>query len=157
MVSNYYIDDVLKSFKNFRGTFSSNNIPLLGKNECVICNLSKVEEEGTHFICLINKHNTLYFFDSLNLPFIPNDIVNNFEYYSNTCNISKQIQHYNSSFCGFYCILAFLACNISIDFFINDVLIRFSKCNIKNDDLCIKLIQTLFPLSFEFVKNKINE
>jgi hypothetical protein len=154
MVSNYYIDNVLKSFKNFKGTFSSNNTPLLERNESAICNLSKVGEEGSHFICIINKDDTIYFFDSLNLPFMPQDITDNLKYYSNTCNISKQIQHYTSSFCGFYCILMFLACNINIDFFINDILKNFPKCRIENDNLCIELIQTLFPISLKFDRNK---
>ncbi len=150
MVSNIYIDDMLRFFKNFKGTFSSNNIPLLGENESVICNLSKVGEEGTHFIYLVNKKDILYYFDSLNLPFIPNDVVNNFKYYSSIFDISRQIQHHNSNFCGFYCILAFLACNINVNFFIEDILKNFKKCIIANDELCIQLIQELFPLSLRF-------
>ncbi len=147
MVSNFYIDEVLRTFKNYKGTFSSNNIPLLKKNNAVICNLSKAGEEGTHFIFLINKKDILYYFDSLNLEFTTNDVASNFKYYSNIVNISKQIQHHNSNFCGFYCILAFLACNIDVDFFIEDILKNFKNHAIENDDLCIQLIRILFPLS----------
>jgi hypothetical protein len=147
MVSNFYIDDVLKSFPNFKGTFSSNNIPILENEESVICNFSKVGEEGTHFIFITLQEGSLYYFDSLNLSFIPKDVTSYFSSYKNVVILSKRIQHTNSSFCGFYCILAFLACNFNIFFFTNNILNVFKESSFENDTICIKLIQCLFPLS----------
>jgi hypothetical protein len=150
MVSNYYIDDVLKSFHNFKGTFSSNNIPLIKNNESVICNFSKVGEEGSHFIFLTCYEENLYYFDSLNLSFLPEDVAAYFLHFKNVINLSKRIQHPNSSFCGFYCILAFLACNFNIVFFVNNILTIFKKHSLENDIICIKLIQCLFPFSLQY-------
>jgi len=152
MVSNYYIDDVLKAFKNFKGVFSSNNIPILENNESVICNFSRVGEEGSHFIFLTREEEKLYYFDSLNLSFLPEDVAAYFLLYENVINLSKRIQHPNSSFCGFYCILAFLACNINIVFFIKNILSVFEKYRLENDNICIKLIQCLYPLSLQHMK-----
>jgi hypothetical protein len=155
MVSNFYLDDVLKSFNSFKGTFSSNNIPFLKEGESVICNFSRVGEVGTHFIFLHNKNNTLHYFDSLKLPIIPEDVTTYFLLYQNVDVISQRIQHPNSSFCGFFCVLAFLACNLDVDFFTNDVLKVFKECVMENDSLCIKLIQILYPISLK--KNKENK
>lgn len=154
MVSNYYIDDMLNHFKTFKGTFSSNNIPILENNESVICNFSKVGEEGSHFIFLIKKENTLHFFDSLQLPFLPKDVAAYFLHYQNVIDLSKRIQHPNSSFCGFYCIMAFLACNINIDFFVNTILSSFKKCRMENDNICIEIIRCLYPFSLKIEKMK---
>lgn len=153
MVSNYYLDDVLKSFQNFKGTFSSNNIPTLANNESVICNFSKVGEEGSHFIYLTCIEENLYYFDSLNLSFLPEDVASYFLHYKNVINLSKRIQHPNSSFCGFYCILAFLACNFNIVFFTNNILNVFKEYSLENDIICIKLIQCLFPLSLQYTQS----
>jgi len=152
MVSNFYLDDVLKSFKNFKGTFSSNNIPILKSYESVICNFSPVGEEGTHFVFLCNTKNTLYYFDSLKLSIIPEDVASYFLFYQNVVNISKRIQHPNSSFCGFYCVLAFLACNLHVSFFTENILNVFKECSMENDSLCIKLIEILYPISFKKMK-----
>jgi len=149
MVSNFYLDDVLKSFKNFKGTFSSNNIPILKNHESVICNFSKVGEVGSHFVFLCNTNNVIYYFDSLKLPIIPEDVASYFLFYQNVVDISKRIQHPDSSFCGFYCVLAFLACNLDIIFFTNDVLNVFKECNMENDSICIKLIEILYPISLK--------
>lgn len=149
MVSNFYVDNVLKSFKNFKGTFSSNNIPILKDCESVICNFSRVGEEGTHFVFLCNKKNIIYYFDSLKLSIIPEDVASYFLLYQNVVDISKRIQHSNSSFCGFFCVLAFLACNLDITFFTNDILNVFKECSMENDSLCIKLIEILYPISLQ--------
>jgi len=147
MVSNIYIDEVLRKFNNFLGTFSSDNIPKLSENQGVICNFSKEREEGTHFIFLFFSKNKLYYFDSLKLGIIPDDIHNYISNYPFFMDISRSIQHNSSSFCGFYCILAFIACNIKIDFFLNDVLPVFNDKSLENDKICVKLINRLFWIS----------
>lgn len=153
MVSNVYIDDFLKEFKNYKGTFSSNNIPILANNESVICNFSKVDEEGTHFILLFNKKNIIYYFDSLKLGYIPTDIKDYFENYSKVVDISKRIQNHFSKMCGYYCILAFLSINISIHFFLNKIIPCFQKNYLSNDEECPELINSVLPISL--LKNKM--
>lgn len=153
MVSNVYIDDFLKEFKNYKGTFSSDNIPILYNNESVICNFSKVDEEGTHFILLFNKKDTLYYFDSLKSGYIPTDIKEYFENYNNVVDISKRIQSYFSKMCGYYCILAFLSINISVYFFMNKIIPCFHKNFLSNDEECPELINSV--LSISLLKNKM--
>lgn len=147
MVSNLYIDGVLSSYKNFKGTFSSDNIPLLEKNEGAICNFSKRSEVGSHFVFLFNQDNLLHYFDPLKLPFIRDDIIHYISKYTAVVDLSKRIQHYTSNFCGFYCILAFLACNIKVDFFINDILNVFENNSLENDKICVQLINSLISCS----------
>lgn len=153
MVSNVYIDDFLKEFENYKGTFSSNNIPFLNRNESVICNFSKTTEEGTHFILLFKKKTSLFYFDPLKLGFIPEEIKSYFLNYENVVNISKRIQNPLSQLCGFYCILGFLSVNISVKFFMNDVIPAFRKNTLANDETCPELINEILPMSL--LKNKM--
>lgn len=153
MVSNIYIDNFLKDFKNYKGTFSSDNIPFLEENESVICNFSKTYEEGTHFILLFRKKKSLYYFDSLKIDFIPEEIQKYFLHYSSVKNISKQIQNPLSKLCGFYCILGFLSVNISVNFFIEKILPCFYKNRMSNDVVCPELINEVLPVSL--LKNKM--
>jgi len=153
MVSNVYIDSFLKDFKNYRGTFSSNNIPLLSENEGVICNFSRVNEEGTHFVLIFHKKRTLYYFDSMKIGYIPDDIKHYFLQYNTVVDLSKRIQNNFSKLCGFYCILGFLSINISVKFFIEKVIPCFYKNCLSNDEKCPDLINEILPKSL--LKNKM--
>ena len=62
--------------KKFKGVWPSDKIPKLGKNQYVILNLDKSNEEGSHWIAMIkdSKENT-YIYDSFGRPskkIIPN-------------------------------------------------------------------------------------
>ena len=65
-ISNVYIDDLMnKISKTFCGTFSIDNIPVIGDDVfSVIVNLSKENEKGTHFIALSSLESKIIHFDS---------------------------------------------------------------------------------------------
>lgn len=150
MVSNIYIDEMLKNVKGFKGTFSSNDIPFLLDNESAIINFSKFNEKGTHFIAIFKNSKYLYYFDSLDLGFIPNEIKKYFTNYKAINNVSKGIQHFSSVFCGFYSILAILCFHIEPSFFLKNVLPHFKIRNLENDEKCIRLIKEIYPCLIKF-------
>lgn len=154
MVSNLYIDDFLKDFHNFKGTYSSDNIPIINVNEAVICNFSKMNEEGTHFILIFRKKKSIFYFDSIKLGYIPEDIKTYLSNYDLVKDISVGIQNTGSQLCGYYCILAFLSINISYHFFLNNVLPCFIDNRLSNDVKCPDLINEIYPTSL--FKNIMN-
>ena len=50
-ISNFKINEILKNDKNYIGTFSKNNVPILKNNESTIVNLADSYDKGTHWIC----------------------------------------------------------------------------------------------------------
>ena len=64
-ISNVYIDDLMnKISKTFCGTFSIDNIPVIGNDVfSVIVNLSKQNEKGTQFIAASHLRNKIIYFD----------------------------------------------------------------------------------------------
>ena len=109
-VSNHFIDSILRPLHiGFHGVFSANTIPtqlLRCEAFSVICNLSNVNERGSHFVAIIVEPKRVLYLDSLGLPCIVLEI-NNFlrrlkkpVFYN-----SRQIQDFKSKYCGFYCIL----------------------------------------------------
>lgn len=151
MLSNLYIEKLFTHVKGFLGVYSSNNaVKLKRKGECLIINFDKEGESGSHFISLYMKSSKhCLYFDSLNLPIIPIEI---YEYLSDRTfqitNSSKNIQSFESTYCGFYCML-FIICNkISFKYWetISD---KFkSRCK-NNDSKCIRFLCTAIKKYFE--------
>lgn len=123
----------------FLGVYSSNNaVKLRKKGESLIINFDKEGEPGSHFVCLYMKNrDTCLYFDSLNLPIIPTEIYSYLSCRSfNVKNCSKDIQSFNSSYCGFYCML-FIICNkISFKYW-EKVSKNFKTRCMSNDKKCI--------------------
>ena len=65
---NYQIDDELKNFKCFQGTFAKNTLPLKIYSErpiAFIINTQNIEEPGEHWVALfVNENNVAEYFDS---------------------------------------------------------------------------------------------
>ena len=110
MVSNIYLNKIGKYSKNCQGSFSCNSIKKLKfKNDIstYIFNLSKLNGPGTHLAAVqINSINKkTFYFDSFSLPCTNKDIlefictVNNKYAYN-----ALQIQHFESIYCGMYCL-----------------------------------------------------
>lgn len=99
-----------KGMKNFNGVFASDNIPnaLLSLSSfSIICNLSRLNEEGTHFITIVYKRGVVLYLDSLNLQFTINDDIVKFVTSLNpisTFQIGRGIQNVSRDTCGLYCI-----------------------------------------------------
>ena len=115
MITNKYIDGILRRLiQRFGGTFSSNNTPDLSQTATsYVCNFSKRGTFGTHFVAFIKTSKGIYYIDSLATEndFIPTDIKKWMEKQDGKKFIKyykKRVQANNSTFCGFYCILALL-------------------------------------------------
>ena len=73
-ISNFKIKKILKDDKNYIGTFSKDNFPILKNNQSSIVNLADSIDKGTHYIEMKFIDNKLFYFDSYGIPFIP-DII----------------------------------------------------------------------------------
>ena len=49
-ISNFKINEILKNSKNYIGTFSKNNVPILKNNQSTIINLADSNDVGTRWI-----------------------------------------------------------------------------------------------------------
>ena len=106
------IDYISPRCKNFIGVFSVDKLPSnrLVLPCCLITNLSKSNEKGTHFVAIyISSKNQLFYFDSFGfLPPIWNKPLLHFLkpwLKDNQFQIvlDYPIQEINSLFCGWYC------------------------------------------------------
>ena len=73
-ISNFKINEILNNDKNYIGTFSKNNVPILKNNESTIVNLADSNDVGTHWVSMKFIDNELFYFDSYGIEFIP-DII----------------------------------------------------------------------------------
>ena len=109
MVSNLYLNRVLYFLREFKGTFSCNNLPPFtptDKREFFIVNLSKVEEKGSHFIYLEKYNDIIFYWDPLGISLHNPHIINFHEKskLSRVICISNIVQNINSISCGLYCL-----------------------------------------------------
>ena len=151
--SNLFIIDFLNQFKwkQFCGVFASNTIPedvYTKKEFSIICNLSRYNEEGTHFVSIIKYNNTILYLDPLALYIDLNDDINTFIYRCNCENVLKlqrPIQDMNSWYCGYFCIFFVLffnrelECRKELTPFVSE-----SEDLIKNDCICLDNIMLIF-------------
>ena len=72
--SNFKINEILKNDKNYIGTFSKNNVPILKNMQSSIVNLADSNDVGSHWIAMKFIDNKLFYFDSYGIPFVP-DII----------------------------------------------------------------------------------
>jgi hypothetical protein len=143
-ISNRYIESILfPSCKYFKGVFSANSIPGFLTN-CetfsIVCNLSRIEEEGSHFISIIASSSHVLYIDSLGLPCIIPEISSFLQKLSRPVfyNVTR-VQDLSSKFCGFFCILFVLHSERKCKFSL-----KFEETNLlKNDHICIDYIQQL--------------
>ena len=49
-ISNCKINEILKNNKNYIGTFSKNNVPILKNNQSTIVNLANSNDKGSHWV-----------------------------------------------------------------------------------------------------------
>jgi len=142
MLTNLFIEKVLKQIQGFKGVFSSDNCPLLkNPGESIIINFDRVNEGGSHFVAIyLQQKNVLKYFDSLDIPLLPPELIVYLKQYSKIYDCSKQIQSFSSTYCGFYCML-FIMSNVfsvwkkTLDFFLID--------RLENDHICINLLCNL--------------
>lgn len=141
-LSNLYIEKVMnKVSKNFKGVYSCNTIPNLKfyKNFSIIVNLSRNDEQGTHWVSIFRKGKILLYYDSLGLPLTNRDIK------TFLCRINKQYDYnlfqnqcYDSYNCGFYCLFFCLMMEKGMTF--DEFKALFSKNCRKNDLNIVELL-----------------
>jgi hypothetical protein len=107
-ITNKYLESLSKKILlNFIGVFPCDIQPEINGINCfsLIFNESKHDEEGTHFIAIYANKNYVYYFDSLGLK-LENDFIKMFLYSCGRKVRSEniQIQSFDSSFCGFFCL-----------------------------------------------------
>ena len=68
-ISNKYIEQFMSRFKiDFKGVFASDEIPFFpGSNFSLICNLSRKNDKGSHFIAIYVMSKTIIYFDSFGM------------------------------------------------------------------------------------------
>jgi hypothetical protein len=142
--NNGYIEKTgSKILKHFLGCFPSDLEPETKKtNFSIVFNLSKHNEEGSHYIAIYTKKDNLIYFDSFGKP-MKNVLIKNF--------VKKHLKHkkfsYNkmkiqddlSSFCGIFC-LSFLASQEQ-NFSLKEFLQLFNKKNLTvNNEISIHVL-----------------
>ena len=130
-ISNFKINEILKNDKNYIGTFSKNNVPILKNNQSTIVNLADSNKSGTHWIAMKFINNKLFYFDSYGIPFIP-DIIKK-QYDKIITNIYR-IQSIDSNECGKFCIM-FIKSNIQNESDYIKFLLQFHKNDFEKNDI----------------------
>ena len=132
-LSNIFINNLLKDYKNFIGCFSKDQIQLIGNNKSIIINLNNSYEPGSHWIALKSVNYTIFVFDSFGIGYLPIGVIKVYKNFKIITNIYR-IQDITSNICGMFCIL-------------------FILYNIKSENDFIKFL-TLFNSS-DFLKNEL--
>ena len=126
-ISNLKIDEILKHDKNYIGTYSKDNVPILKNNKSTIINLQNSDKNGSHWVSCKRIGNKIFYFDSCAVAFIPNIIKNQYPNHKFICNIYR-IQSIDSNQCGRFCIL-FVRGNIKNENYYSNFLLQFEKNN----------------------------
>ena len=103
-LSNIFINNLLKNFKNFEGCYSKDQIPLIENNKSLIFNLESSDQSGSHWVGLSRKNNDIFVFDSFGIAYVPNNLYKIYKNYNIITNIYR-LQHLNSNLCGMFCVL----------------------------------------------------
>ena len=130
-ISNFKINEILENNKNYIGTFSKDNAPILKDNQSTIVNLADSNKTGTHWIAMKFINSKLFYFDSYGIPFIP-DIIKK-QYNKIITNIHR-IQSIDSNECGKFCIM-FIKSTIPNESDYIKFLLQFNKNNFEKNDI----------------------
>ena len=124
-ISNFKINEILKNNKNYIGTFSKNNVPILKNNQSTIVNLANSYDKGSHWIGMKLVVKKLFYFDSYAISFIPDIIKKQYPNSKIITNIYR-IQSNDSNECGKFCIM-FIQSNIKNESHYIKFLLQFEK------------------------------
>ena len=73
-MSNIKIDEILKHDKNYIGTCSKDNAPILKNNQSTIINLQDSNLPGSHWVSYYKRNDKIFYFDSYGVAFVNNII-----------------------------------------------------------------------------------
>ena len=103
-LSNIFINNLLKNFKNFEGCYSKDQIPLIENNKSLIFNLQNSDQKGSHWVSLARKNNDIFIFDSFGIGDIPTNLYKIYKNHNIITNIYR-IHDINSNLCGLFSVL----------------------------------------------------
>ena len=131
-MSSIKINMILQHDKNYIGTFSKENVPVLKNNQSTIINLQDSNQPGSNWVSYKKVGNKIFYFNSYAVSFIPDIIKNQYPKHKFICNIYR-IQSIDSNQCSRYCIL-FIKADIKNKNDYNNFLLKFEKNKyLKND------------------------
>ena len=133
LISNFKINEILKNNKNYIGTSSKNNVPILKNNESTIVNLADSNNVGTHWIAMKFYYNKFYYFDSYGISYTPGVIRKQYPNSKIITNIYR-IQSNSSNECRKFCIM-FIQSNIKNESDYIKFLLQFYKNNFEKNDI----------------------
>ena len=131
-LSNIFINNLLKDYKNFMGCFSKDQIKLIENNKSIIINLQDSNQPGSHWIALKRVNNTIFVFDSFGIGYIPVGIFKVYKNHKIITNIYR-IQDISSNLCGMFCVLFILYDIKSKNNFINFLTLFNTNDFLKNE------------------------
>ena len=124
-MSNLKIDEILQQDKNYIGTYSKDNVPVLKNNQPTIINLENRFRNGSHWVGYCKRNDKIFYFDSYAVAFIADIIKNQYPKHKFICNIYR-IQSMDSNQCGRFCIL-FVKADIKNENDYNNFVLQFEK------------------------------
>ena len=127
-ISNLKINEILKNNKDYIGTFSKNNVPILKNNQSTIVNLANSNDTGTHWIAMKFINNKLFYFDSYGIPYVT-DVIRKKYPNSKIITTIYRTQGDLSVECGKFCIM-FIQSNIKNESDYIKFLLQFEKNHI---------------------------
>jgi hypothetical protein len=145
-ISNIELINLFKKYKMpLTQICSKDKLQGLPKPGNYIINLADERENGTHWVCFIIRNNQCMYYDSFGITY-PNDVKKfikqnpNIQLYYNT----DQVQHLDSSTCGFYCLAFINYCHNhpkqDLYYLLNIFNHQFSEDTEYNDKLLQKII-----------------
>jgi hypothetical protein len=142
-LTNFELIDLIKDYKldnHFGGVYSKDQLPELIKDKFYIVNLQDHDEGGgTHWTCFYyNYPSTSIYFDSYGF-IAPRDVQKRISPYVFN---EKDIQDFNSSACGWYCIafIKFLHDKTDKEEMFKTFLKLFKLETIKNDKILQEML-----------------
>jgi hypothetical protein len=155
-ITNAHIENFISKsdVKYFQGVFSADNINnriTTMSRFIIVCNLSKEDEEGSHFVTIVFYDGTLLYLDSLGLNVTKYNHINTFLKKLRILiffTLTAPIQNMTSNACGYYCIFFILYFNRLLkddaDTDAIPKMEKFSKTNLEqNDNICMTNIDKL--------------
>ena len=132
-LSNIEIPKYLHYEPRFNSAFSRNNLPRI-KDGTYVINVDNKKSDGTHWVSLFIVTNPTLFFDSFEIKYIPQEVLNKIKDKSITHDIFR-IQDNESIMCGVSCIafIEYMPAGINVLHYMN----LFSPNHYKKNDKII--------------------
>ena len=143
ILSTSEIDLALNTFAIYKGTYSSDKIPVNKRKypQAFIVNTARNNSPGEHWIGLIIDERYCYFFDSFGNENLNVDILNKMKQFGFKRYLynAQPIQSVFSENCGYFCIAFILSYIRKVPY--NAFLNNFSTDVLSNNEICCRLIK----------------